>query len=29
MDAVIHALGADLAKWMLKPVDGVSLVDGE
>jgi len=29
MDAVIHALGTDIAKWMLKPVDGVSLVNGE
>lgn len=28
MDAVIQGLGADLAKWMLKPVDGVSLVNG-
>src|SRR5437868_5449757 len=26
MDAVIHGLGADVVKWMLKPVDGVSLV---
>ncbi len=29
MDAVIHGLGADVAKWMLEPVDGVSLVNGE
>ncbi|MGO4395741.1 hypothetical protein AB4Z46_30725 [Variovorax sp. M-6] len=29
MDAVIHGLGADVAKWMLKPMDGVSLVNGE
>lgn len=29
MDAVLQGLGADLAKWMLKPVDGVSLVNGE
>jgi hypothetical protein len=29
MDAVIQGLGADLAEWMLKPVDGVSLVNGE
>ena len=29
MEAVIHGLGADVAKWMLKPVDGVSLVNGE
>lgn len=29
MDAVIHGLGADVAKWMLNPVDGVSLVNGE
>jgi hypothetical protein len=29
MEAVIHGLGADLAKWMLNPVDGVSLVNGE
>ena len=28
MNAVIQGLGADLAKWMLKPVDGVSLVNG-
>ena len=28
MDAVIQGLGADLAKWMRKPVDGVSLVNG-
>jgi hypothetical protein len=28
MDAVIQGLGADLAKWMLKPLDGVSLVNG-
>ena len=28
MDAVIQGLGADLATWMLKPVDGVSLVNG-
>lgn len=29
MDTVIQGLGADLATWMLKPVDGVSLVNGE
>lgn len=29
MDAVIHGLGVDVAKWMLKPADGVSLVNGE
>lgn len=29
MDAVTQGLGADLAEWMLKPVDGVSLVNGE
>lgn len=29
MDAVIHGLGADIAKWMRKPADGVSLVNGE
>jgi len=29
MGAVIHALGADVAKWMLHPVDRVSLVNGE
>lgn len=29
MDEVIHGLGADVAKWMLEPVDGVSLVNGE
>lgn len=29
MDAVIHGLGVDVAKWMRKPVDGVSLVNGE
>ncbi|MDH6167693.1 hypothetical protein M2282_002843 [Variovorax boronicumulans] len=29
MDAVIYGLGADVAKWMLEPVDGVSLVNGE
>lgn len=29
MDAVIQGLGVDIAKWMLKPVDGVSLVNGE
>jgi hypothetical protein len=28
MDAVIQGLGADLAEWMLKPVDGVSLANG-
>ena len=26
MDAVIHGLAADVAKWVLKPLDGVSLV---
>ncbi len=29
MNAVIHALGVDIEKWMLKPVDGVFLVNGE
>jgi hypothetical protein len=29
MDAVIQGLGADIAKWMREPVDGVSLVNGE
>lgn len=29
MDAVIHGLGVDIAKWMRKPADGVSLVNGE
>lgn len=29
MAAVIHALSTDIATWMLKPVDGVSLVNGE
>ncbi|PIF76769.1 hypothetical protein CLU95_3937 [Variovorax sp. 54] len=29
MDAVIQGLGVDVAKWMRKPVDGVSLVNGE
>lgn len=29
MEAVIQALSADIAKWMLKPVDGVFLVNGE
>ncbi|MNW96817.1 hypothetical protein [Variovorax boronicumulans] len=29
MDAVIHGLGLDVATWMRKPVDGVSLVNGE
>lgn len=29
MDAVIQGLGVDLATWMRKPVDGVSLVNGE
>jgi hypothetical protein len=29
MDAVIRGLGADVAAWMLKPVDGVSLMNGE
>ncbi|MDQ0572769.1 hypothetical protein QFZ42_004603 [Variovorax paradoxus] len=29
MDAVIQGLGADIAKWMGEPVDGVSLVNGE
>lgn len=29
MDAVIQGLGVDIAKWMRKPADGVSLVSGE
>ena len=29
MDAVIHGLSADVAKWVLEPVDGVSLANGE
>jgi hypothetical protein len=29
MDAVIRGLGADIAKWVREPVDGVSVVDGE
>lgn len=29
MDALIYRLGADIAQWLLKPVDGVSLVNGE
>jgi hypothetical protein len=29
METVIHGLGVDIAKWMLKPVNGVFLVNGE
>lgn len=29
MDAVIQGLSADVARWMFKPMDGVSLVNGE
>jgi hypothetical protein len=29
MEAVVRELGVDIAKWMLKPVDGVFLVNGE
>jgi len=28
MEAVIRGLGVDIAKWMLKPVDGVFLMNG-
>lgn len=28
MEAVVYELGVDIAKWVLNPVDGVSLVNG-